>query len=116
MKKLLVLGVITACLLGPQANAQNITLRYAHSCAEWANARSGGYDFSRGLAEGWLVGLLDGFAVTVRRDIWSTGAGLEPDQVFYWMDRYCEKNPLGITPSGAVELMTERLGDGWNAR
>ena len=104
---------LTSTMIGTQAGAQNIMVEYHYSCAQWSEARSDYYN--QGLARGWLVGMLNGLGLASRSDFWRTGSGLEPEQVFFWMDRYCDNNPLSYATTGVFMLMTERLGEGWNA-
>ena len=103
---------LTFAMIGTQAGAQGVRVEYSYSCAQWSAAETEYY--TKGLAEGWLVGMINGLGLASDSDFWRTAGGLEPEQVFFWMDRYCDKNPLGYAVSGIYELMEERLGKGWN--
>jgi hypothetical protein len=73
------------------------------TCADWAETRRSTYKFS----EFALLGMLNGLAFTSGKNFW---ANLEPDQVYFWMDRYCDNNPLSNTTDGAIKLMNETTG------
>jgi hypothetical protein len=60
-----------------------------------------------------LVGMLNGFAKVSGKDFWIAEERWTPDQVFSWMDSYCEENSLGRISDGAVFLMDERVGPDW---
>ena len=102
---------MTSTMIGTQARAEGIIVKYNYSCADWSNAKSEAYTV--GVARGWLVGMINGLALGSDNDFWSTGSGLEPDQIFYWTDQYCNSNPLGSVVPGIYKLMAERLGPGW---
>ena len=73
------------------------------TCADWAESRRSTYPFR----EFALIGMLNGLAYTSDKNFW---ANLEPDQVHFWMDRYCDNNPLSNTTDGAIKLMNETTG------
>lgn len=62
-----------------------------------------------------MVGALNGIAVATKKDFWHVGMPVEPKQVFFWMDRHCAENPLDILMTGIFSLVSERLGEDWNA-
>ena len=73
------------------------------TCADWAKHRKSNSLFSQFS----LIGMLNGLAYTSDKNFW---ADLEPDQVYFWMDRYCDNNPLSNTTDGAIKLMNETTG------
>ena len=73
------------------------------TCADWAKDRKSNILFGQFS----LIGMLNGLAYTSDKNFW---ADLEPDQVFFWMDRYCDNNPLSNTTDGAIKLMNETTG------
>jgi len=108
---------MTSTMIGTQAKAEGVIVKYNYSCADWSNANTNEPSLSeayrRGVARGWLVGMINGLALASDNDFWFTGSGLEPEQVFYWMDQYCNSDPLGGVVQGIYTLMDERLGRGW---
>ena len=115
MKRTLTASILamamTSTMIGTQAKAQGVMVEYNYSCADWSNAQS--EDFTMGVAKGWLVGMINGLGLGSNNDFWSTGSGLEPKQMFFWMDQYCDRNPLEYALSGIYKVMQERLGRGW---
>ena len=85
-----------------QAEAGMMVLAF-RTCAQWAEDRRSNYLYS-GFA---LTGTLNGLALASGKNFW---ANLEPDQVYFWMDRYCDNNPLSNTTDGAIKLMNETTG------
>lgn len=94
-------------LLGSQANAE-VTLRGVQDCAVWAEDRSAG-GWPQFAIEAQLVGILNGMALGANRDFWIEGREITNDQVYFWMDRYCDNNPLKDVADGAIALWWERF-------
>jgi hypothetical protein len=61
-------------------------------------------------AEAYLFGLMNGLAVGTANNFW---ADLKPNQVLFWMDKYCDNNPLESVLYGSYKLMGERFGPDW---
>ena len=93
-------------LLGSQANA--LTVMGTPDCAKWAEARSED-DWAAVTLAFYLVGVLDGMVMGTTRDFWAEGGDITSEQAFFWMDRYCDNNPLKYMTDGAVELFVERF-------
>jgi len=114
MKRLLTAASLVLALstniLATQATA--VTVQGVMTCAEWAEDRRIDGTMSR-MSESWLLGLLSGFSFATEKEFWGSGGGLTSDQVFFWMDRYCDENPLGQVMYGAITLMNERTGTRW---
>lgn len=91
-----------------KAEAQNITVEASYTCAGWAEIRNDG-SLSY-IPELWLSGLMTGLSMGSGNDLWGS---LKRDQVVFWMDRYCDNNPLSNTVIGAAALMLERYGRDW---
>ena len=104
--------VLASTLFGTQVGAQNIYVKYGYDCSHWSDARKRSYDPNP--IQGYLVGFLDATALRSGKDIWMSGGGLEDRQVFFWMDRYCDRKPLDNLIQGAFGLMTERFGKDWH--
>jgi hypothetical protein len=73
------------------------------TCAVWAEERRAKIVYR----EFALIGMLNGLAFASGKNFW---ANLEPDQIHFWMDRYCDNNPLSNTTDGAIKLMNETTG------
>lgn len=95
------------------ADAQTIYVPHGWTCADWASARS---EKTALAGEYYLTGVLTGMALSSMQDFWRQPYPIEKDQVFFWMDQYCARNPLSIVMTGAFVLAEERLGKGWNDR
>ena len=96
--------VISANIICSPANA--VSLMTNVNCADWAKHRNDMNTISA-LMEGVLIGTLNGLSLASGDEFWE---GLDPDQAFFWMDRYCDKNPLAYMWQGATTLMDERTG------
>jgi len=85
---------------------QSMWVETAEDCGEWAKARK----LKRSSPhEARLVGLLDGMAVGRMIEIWKAqGNPMSKEQVYSWMDKYCQANPLSRVVIGAEELANER--------
>lgn len=103
-------AVLAICFVQP-VNSQGIWVSTNWTCADWAKSRSNGTSFP---IEQFFNGMLDGLAVASRQDLWRSPYTIETKQAHYWLDRYCEREPLNNVVSGALALATERLGEGWN--
>ena len=80
-----------------------VTVKAYATCADWAKDRKSYSHYS----EFALIGMLNGLAFTSGKNFWEN---LETDQVYFWMDRYCDNNPLSNTTDGAIKLMNETTG------
>ena len=86
--------------------AQSFWVEAAEDCGEWAKARrlkrSSPY-------EAHLVGLLSGMAIGRMIEIWKAPGGrMTKEEVYLWMDQYCQANPRSKVVIGAEELANER--------
>jgi hypothetical protein len=110
MKRTLTATSLAIALAGPQtsatANAQSVTIKYAYSCATWAEVRRKGFSIESMPAQGWLVGLMNGLALESGYDVWRN---LQEKQVFMWMDLHCARNPLDSLVDATYKLLEERL-------
>ena len=91
-----------------KTEAQTITVDINYSCASWAEIRNDGSPSY--ILEFWLSGLMTGLSLGSGNDLWGS---LNRKQVVFWMDRYCDNNPLAETTIGATTLMLERFGRDW---
>lgn len=84
---------------------QRIWVETAEDCGEWVKARK----LKRSSPhEARLIGMLDGMAVGRMIDIWKAqGKSMSKEQVYVWMDSYCQANPQSRIVVGAEELANE---------
>ena len=85
---------------------QRMWVETAEDCGEWVKARK----LKRSSPhEARLVGLLDGMAIGRMIEIWKAqGNPMSKEQVYSWMDKYCQANPLSRVVIGAEELANEK--------
>ena len=93
--------------------AQGIWIESGWTCADWAQAR---FDRNAYALEQHVVGTLNGIAIGAYRDFWREKTAIDSRQAFFWMDNFCEKNPLDKLLSGVFSLVSERLGGDWSVR
>ena len=81
---------------------QKIWVETAEDCGDWVKARK----LKRSSPhETDLIGFLDGMAIGRMIDIWKAqGSPMSKEQVYSWMDKYCQSNPLSKVVVGAEEL------------
>jgi hypothetical protein len=61
------------------------------------------------------MGIVTGMSASSYIDIWSfNGVKVNGKQLFFWMDSYCKKNPLGDTLSGAIVFADERTNGAYS--
>ncbi len=97
-------GAALIATVGTMAAAQGVNLKGKADCADWVTSRASGdtnYEsFLLGLLNGWSLGSLTEFWVGPRGE-------LSAEQVYLWMDNYCQANPLSIVVTGAGTLFNE---------
>ena len=98
--------VLALSLTSGLSAGQRIWVETPEDCGDWVKARkmkrSSPY-------EAHLVGLLDGMAVGRMIEIWKAqGDPMSKEQVYSWMDNYCQANPRSRVVIGAEELANER--------
>jgi hypothetical protein len=101
---------LAVVLLAGAAGAQNVLVKGTLNCALWSSGR---LNKDSTALEHYLQGLINGLALGSRRDFWSFPYSIEPDQAFYWMDKYCAEAPLSNVVGGVYTLFEERFGKGW---
>lgn len=109
MQSSLLWAALFAAICLPIA-AQTVSLQVGWDCAEWAKYRMAGNALA---LEQFVVGELNGLAMGTGLDIWSIPTPIEPDQVYYWMDMYCQDEPLAYVTAGVAHLVVERFGPEW---
>jgi hypothetical protein len=55
------------------------------------------------------MGFVNGVALGADLNFWIEGGEITNDQVFFWMDRYCDNNPLKDVTDGVIALFVERF-------
>lgn len=74
-------------------------------CGTWLSARKSN---TANHFEHYLLGAIDGLALGRLVDVWGgKGGRVTREQFYYWMDNYCEKNPLDMTITAAVNFADE---------
>lgn len=108
-QRLLALAAIPALCLSVTAFAQEssgVVIDGHVDCGEWLSARKVS---SASHFETFLIGIVNGLALGRVIDIWDAGGlRVSREQLFYWMDAYCEKAPLSNVISGAFGFADER--------
>jgi hypothetical protein len=95
--------------------AQGIWVEGPVDCGLWVKARK--HEGAAIAFEDYLVGLMNGLALGSYIDFWHAGGiPVSQEQVFLWMDKYCERLPLSNITVGSTELMNERTGDAFMRR
>ncbi len=113
MRKILIVCLAVMLSFGT-AQAQTITIKGGDlNCAKWASARA---EKNAGQLEHYLLGFINGVAVSYFKEVWIYPNSIEPEQVYYWMDVYCTDNPLQDVVSGTYALFADRFGEGWYLR
>ena len=88
------------------AGAEGILLKGGSvDCGKWLNARK---LQTAKYYEHYLFGVVDGLALGNGINVWAgKGGRVTQEQFYYWMDAYCQKNPLDFTVTGAWEFADE---------
>jgi hypothetical protein len=114
MRKILIVSLATMLSFGTaQAQEAGIWTEGTLNCALWASAREAKASVS---LEHYLLGFINGLALGEAKDFWRYPNSIEPEQVYYWMDKYCANNPLQDVIGGSYALFQERFGEGWYLR
>ena len=100
-----ILLALALILTSGMSAGQKIWVETAEDCGDWVKARK----LKRSSPhEARLVGLLDGMAIGRMIDIWKAqGNPMSKEQVYSWMDKYCQSNPFSRIVIGAEELANE---------
>ncbi len=102
MKKIVVSFVLFASAI---TNAQGILIEGTVNCGMWLEARS--LKVAQNY-ENYTLGMVNGLALGRVIDIWrAKGVTVSREQLFFWMDEYCRKNPLKGIVEGSVDFSDE---------
>lgn len=101
---LIALGILAST----PAQAADITLRGASSCAVWSQERAS--DRAQ-YEKAWLSGYFSGLAMGTDVNFWGTQGRNEIDNeaVWKWIDGYCADNPKNSLVTAAEKLFIERF-------
>ena len=92
------------------AGAQGIVAQGGSiDCGKWLSARK---MQTANYYEHYLLGLIDGLALGRSVNVWAgKGGRVTTEQFYFWIDAYCEKNPLDMTVTAAFSFADE-MSDG----
>ena len=114
MKKILLIALLA---FANTIYAQGVTVDQfgGVDCGLWLTARK--EDRSKTI-ESYVLGLVDGMALGSMKDIRSglNGISVNREQLFFWMDEWCRKNPLKGASHGAFVFADERTGGAYGNR
>ena len=101
-KRPLVLLLLACCLAQPALGAQVFGV---NNCGDWIRTSK-----ERPFDRGWLIGYMSGLSFMYE----AFGKKDDPlskvssgNQIYVWMDNYCQKNPLKDVANGAETLFLE---------
>ena len=100
-KRPLVLLLLAFCLAQPALGA---TVFGTPDCGEWLSGKKG-----KELDKAWLIGYLSGISVANPKEGDPLGKISSIEQIFVWMNNYCQRNPLKDISDGANRLFSELL-------
>jgi hypothetical protein len=109
MRTALSISLALALMLASGIGAgQRMWVETSEDCGEWMKARK----LKRSSPhEARLVGLVDGMAVGRIIEIWKGQSGpTGREQLYVWMDQYCQANPQSRIVIGAEEFANEKTG------
>ncbi len=103
---------ITIVLIISNLAAANVAVEGNLDCGAWLDARKSN---SSKFFEHYLIGTINGMALGRNIEIWNAnGIKVSREQVYFWMDSYCQKNPLSYTITGAFAFANERTNGLYN--
>jgi hypothetical protein len=113
MKKISLLFIALSFYVS--ASAQQIWLDGGDDCGAWISIRKS--NTAAVAYEHYVLGLMNGLSIGSQMEFWKAkGTKLSREQVFFWMDNYCAKNPLSSPTLGGFELMNEQTSGRFNKR
>ncbi len=102
-------------IISISASAQGVIVKGGSiDCGKWLTARKTN---TANYYEYYLLGIVDGLALGRAVDIWTGKNGrITSEQFYYWLDSYCEKNPLNMTITGAFNFADEMTAGEFNSK
>jgi hypothetical protein len=112
MNKVLLVAILT---FTNTAYAQQVWIEGSIDCGLWSTARKAN---SAQYLEHSLVGLVNGMVLASVIDIWggTDGNKVSREQLYLWMDGWCQKNPLKKIMGGALDFADERTNGAFGKR
>ena len=103
MIQVLVLIVLALTLIANEAAGYNRLGAGTASCGIWTGFRREGSTSARALSsEQWVLGFIDGITEASGGSLDPLN-GMEPENVWGWIDNYCQANPLkSIAEAGSA--------------
>ncbi len=106
IKQVLIIWVFVTSLVQPVFGAMTYGVR---DCGGWINR--GKNDYERLAVEGWLSGYMTGLSImrelNGKKD--NPLGKVSADQIYLWMNNYCQKNPLNDLVDGGSDLFLELM-------
>lgn len=108
-------GVVVASLClafaVSEVSAQGVTIKGDLDCGQWLEARAD-RDVEPTALRNYVQGLVNGLALGRGIEIWKHhGQDTSPEQLFFYLDKYCQDNPLNEVVSG-VFAFADKKTDG----
>jgi len=97
------------------AEAEGIIVKSPVDCALWADARKRPAPSAIAL-EHYVTGLVNGLALGSGTEFWRAKSGISKEQVYYYIDTYCQKNPLEGVLSGVIAVINEQTNNAYSRR
>lgn len=83
-------------------------------CGMWLDSRKSNQSQS---LEHFLLGTVNGLAIGSDIEIWQAdGLKVSREQLYYWMDGYCQKHPLSSPITGVLKFANERTNSRYERR
>lgn len=98
--KLSAILIFLALISGPSFSSEYVSMSGNIPCGDWLKERKT-EEFKRVVYENRLMSYLSGIASATGIDILK---GLSNNSAYFWIDNYCQKNPLETVYEGASEL------------
>ena len=116
MKTVISIGfvaLLTVC--GSTTHARTVWTEGAVDCGLWLTARKAN---SASHLEHYSLGLINGMALGTTVDIWggTNGIKVNREQFYFWMDAWCQNNPLNFVHIGADDFANTRTDGAWKNR
>ena len=113
MKKLLLITILT--FASATCSKAAIWVEGAIDCGSWLSARK---TASAQYLEHYLVGTVNGLAMGSALEIWggTDGIRVNREQLYFWMDGWCQTNPLLGLIAGTFAFANERTNGAWKNR
>jgi hypothetical protein len=97
--------VMTALLMAVTSHAAEVSVQSAVNCAQWAQSRTSGRS---ALYESFFLGLINGMSLGSGVEFWNAKpVEVTREQAIFWLDKFCDKNPLSDMYLGAFSLLNE---------